>query len=68
MSEERFIDIETKLAHQDQTIFELNNAITNQQASIIRLEKLCASMAARIASLNEALPGAEQGDERPPHY
>ena len=68
MTEERLINIETKLAHQDQALLELNAAVTNQQASIMQLEKLCESMAARIASLHEALPGGVRGDERPPHY
>ena len=68
MTEERLISIETKLAHQDQALLELNAAVTIQQASIMQLEKLCESLAARIASVSEAMPGGERGDERPPHY
>lgn len=68
MSERRFEDIETKLAHQDQALFELNAVITKQQESIMKLERLCASMSARIASLDEALPDGPAGNERPPHY
>ncbi len=66
MSEERLIDIETRLAHQDQTIDELNEALANQQQSIMKLERLCATLAERIATLNEAMPG--EAEERPPHY
>lgn len=68
MSEQRFIDIETKLAHQDHTLIELNAAITNQQEIIMTLERLCASMAERIASLSESNAGGSIADERPPHY
>ncbi len=68
MSEERMIDIETRLAHQDQTINELNEALSNQQQTIMKLERLCASLVERVTSLNEALPDAAKGDERPPHY
>jgi uncharacterized coiled-coil protein SlyX len=32
MSEERFIDLETRLAHQDQLMHELNDVVTAQQA------------------------------------
>lgn len=66
MSEERLIDIETRLAYQDQTINELNEALANQQQSIMKLERLCATLSERMAALNEALPG--ESDERPPHY
>ena len=68
MSVERLIDIETKLAYQDQTINELNEALANQQQSIMKLERLCATLSERIATLNEAMPGTGEADERPPHY
>ena len=66
MSEDRLIDIETRLAHQDQALIELNDVITQQQASIMQLETLCASLAERIASMSDGAPSP--GDERPPHY
>ncbi len=68
MSEERFIDMETRLAQQDQLLFELNDAITKQQEKIMRLEELCASIVERIRSLRDASPNGAQTDERPPHY
>ena len=68
MTDERLIDIETKLAHQEQLLIELNDALANQQDSIITLEKLCASMAERLRSLGEGDSSAPAGDERPPHY
>lgn len=68
MSEDRLIDIETRLAHQDQTQIELNAALANQQQTIMKLERLCASMLERISSLHEASPEGAAGDERPPHY
>ncbi len=68
MSDERLIDIETRLAYQDQTINELNEALANQQQSIMKLERLCATLLERIATLNEAMPGTGETDERPPHY
>ncbi len=68
MSEERFIDMETRLAHQDQLLFELNDVITKQQEKIMRLEELCASIVERIRSLGDASPSDVQTDEQPPHY
>lgn len=68
MTEERFIDIETKLAHQEHTIAELNDVITSHQEKIMQLEELCASLLDRVRSIGEALPGDAPQDEKPPHY
>lgn len=68
MSEERFVDLETRLAHQDQMLHELNEVVTDQQSKIMRLEELCRSLVDRVRSLGEGLPAGDPGDERPPHY
>ena len=68
MSEERFIDLETRLAHQDQLLHELNDVVTAQQAKITALDELCKSLIARVRSIGEAMPAGDPGDERPPHY
>ena len=68
MSEERFIDLESKLAHQDQMLHELNDAVTEQQAKIMRLEELCKALIQRVRSAGEGLPDSDPVDERPPHY
>jgi SlyX protein len=68
MSEDRFIELETRLAHQDQTLFELNDAVTRQQQQITSLERLCRSLVERIASLDDSIRDRAAGDERPPHY
>lgn len=68
MSEERFIELETRLAHQDQMLTELNEVVTDQQAQLTRLEELCRSLITRVRSLGEALPAGDPSDERPPHY
>ena len=62
MAEERLIDIETRLAYQDQTINELNEALANQQQSIMKLERLCASLTERVAALVDAAPGSAAND------
>lgn len=68
MTEQRFVDLETKLAHQEHLLLELNDVVTKQQENIMRLEKLCDSIVERVRSLGEALPGGGNGDEKPPHY
>lgn len=68
MSEERFVELETRLAHQDQMLHELNDVVTDQQAKIMQLEELCRSLIDRVRSLGEGLPADDPGDERPPHY
>jgi SlyX protein len=68
MSDERFIELETRLAHQDQALFELNEVVTRQQQAIDRLERLCAALAQRLENMGEALSAGAPADERPPHY
>lgn len=68
MSDERLVEIEMKLAHQDQALIELNDVLTKQQETIMTLERLFASMVERLADLDDAGSKAEARDERPPHY
>jgi len=68
MSEERLVDIESKLAHQDQLLIELNDVVTQQQEKIMNLEELCGSLVDRIRSMGDAMPTDSSQDERPPHY
>ena len=68
MSEDRFETIESKLAHQEQLLNELNDVVTEQQAKLMQLEELCKSLISRVRSIGEAMPAAGAGDERPPHY
>jgi SlyX protein len=67
MSEERLVDIEVKLAHQDQLLVDLDKVVTDQQARIMQLEELVATLVDRVRSMGEAGPDTPQ-DETPPHY
>ena len=51
MDEQRFIEIETKLAHQEDLVNELNAVLTDQQGQIARLEELCRSLIGQLRSL-----------------
>lgn len=68
MSEDRFIEIETKLAHQEQLVIELNEVITEQQARIMQLEQLSKSLIDRVRAIGESGGEDVPADERPPHY
>ena len=68
MTEDRFVDIETKLAHQEHLVLELNEVITKQQEKIMRLEALCESIIDRISAIGEAGPSDPNTEEVPPHY
>ena len=68
MSEDRFIDLESRLAHQDQLLNELNDVVTEQQARIMQLEELCKVLIQRVRSVGEGPSEGGPGDERPPHY
>lgn len=68
MSESRFIDIETKLAYQEQLVIELNDVLAEQQTRIIQLEQLSKSLIERVRAIGESAGGDGRGDERPPHY
>lgn len=69
MSEERLVNIETKLSFQEDVIDELNKTIYQQQKKLERLEATCEALARRISSLAESVNEiAPAGSERPPHY
>ena len=68
VDDEKIIDIETKLAHQEHLLSALNDALSSQQAQIAELEHLCQSLVERIRALSEAGGEAINDDERPPHY
>ena len=63
-AEQRLIKIETDLAYMQDTVRELNEIVSAQQAAISRLEKQNEALNKRIEDLDtEARP-----NRRPPHY
>ena len=69
MFEERLVDIETKIAFQEQTIKDLNDVVYEQQKEI---EKLGAIVESLLQQDNEVTKLSRQIDapanEKPPHY
>jgi SlyX protein len=66
MNDDKFVDIESKLAHQEHMLAELNDALSSQQAQITGLEGLVRSLIERVKGMSESATGAS--DEKPPHY
>jgi SlyX protein len=69
MSEKRLVEIETKIAFQEQTISELNDVICEQQQDIDRLGSICDALGNRVKELSVAVFGIDGSvNEKPPHY
>jgi len=68
LDENRVIEIETKLAHQEHLLSELNEALTDQQAQISGLERLCQSLIDRVKAVLDSSSADQATDDRPPHY
>lgn len=68
MTEARFIEIETKLAYQEDALQTLNEVILKQQKQIDQLDASVRLLIDRIKQM-QAMESAEKPlDERPPHY
>lgn len=68
MSEERLIEIESKIAYQEDTVQELNKVIYQQQKQIDRLEAICNSLINHVRDLSDAMAASSSANEKPPHY
>ena len=68
MNEQRLINIEVKLAHHEQALEEVNQVLTDQQAQLSRLERVCESLVERFRAISEAPAQDERDESRPPHY
>lgn len=64
--ENRIIDIEIKLAHQENLVESLNQTIYEQGRRIDQLEAMVAKLAEHIRALRDA--GQGPLNEKPPHY
>lgn len=65
-TEDRFIDIEIKLAHAEDMVESLNQRIYEQQKQIDKLEAMLAALAQHIR--DNAQSQQTPLNERPPHY
>jgi len=67
MSDGRIIELEIKVAYQEDLLQALNDVVGDQQRQLIRLEEVCSLLGQKIKNMAE--PGSiNQGVELPPHY
>lgn len=69
MSDARFIDLETKLAYQEDATQQLSDVVARQQQQIDALEAALRVLIERVENLKDS--GGEKTslrDEVPPHY
>ncbi len=64
--EDRFVDIEIKVAHQEDLVETLNQTIYQQGRRIDKLEAMVAALADHVRNLQTSRQGPV--NERPPHY
>ncbi len=68
MDENRLIDIETRLAFQEDAIERLSDVLYRQQELLDRLAARCDLLGTKVTELAEKLPDEVGGNEKPPHY
>jgi SlyX protein len=67
-NEDRLVDIEIKIARQEDLVDTLNRTVYQQQKKIDELEALCAALVRHIKEIREAASDAAPAHEKPPHY
>jgi len=65
---ESIIDLQTRIAHHEHTIAQLNAVLADQQMRIAGLENQIKALMDRVRVLSDGVPTTESADERPPHY
>lgn len=66
--EEAIIELQTKLAFQEDLLENLNQVITDQQGQIAKLERTVESIIVQMHSMQSSGQDNEQQQEIPPHY
>ncbi len=67
MSEQRFVDLETKISHQEALLEELHQVLYKQQATIDQLEMALKALVKRSEDPLGNKP-IGPGNQKPPHY
>ena len=68
MSDDRFLDIETKLAYQEDLVASLNQIVSDQQRKLDELEAAYRKLVDRVVEQSEEPAALRIEDAPPPHY
>ena len=66
--EDRIIELETRLAHQELTIEELNLIVTSQQKELAILTLAIQKLHEQLKQITPSEFGAQSQEPPPPHY
>ncbi|EKV31380.1 Hypothetical protein C882_3753 [Caenispirillum salinarum AK4] len=66
--EDRIVDLEIRLAHQERMAEELSDVLVEQQRTIDRLTLQLRQVAERMGDLESGWARSPQDDKPPPHY
>ncbi|HZW22289.1 SlyX family protein [Noviherbaspirillum sp.] len=66
--ENRLVDIELKIAAQEDLVDTLNRMVYQQQKKIDELEALCTALARQLREVRESMSERGPANEKPPHY
>jgi SlyX protein len=66
--EERIVELETRLAFQEDTIQHLNQTVSDQQRQIDALKETVETLKQRLRSISPSPVGSEGPEPPPPHY
>jgi SlyX protein len=69
--EEQLIDVQTRVAYQEDTLAQLNDVITKQDVELVQLKQQVRLLAQRLDELARDPSQAGDNDitnEKPPHY
>lgn len=68
MTEDRLIDLETRMAFQEDTIATLDEVVTRQQRQLDDMNRKIAVLTDRVERREGASEVEDPGNDRPPHY
>ena len=68
MNNDKLIDLETKIAYQEQSIDQLSEVVFEQSKRIDELHRELIKLGSKIASASMQEPLPDPLDEKPPHY
>lgn len=66
--EARLVELETRLAFQDDELLKLKALNDSQQKQVYRLESMVEHLLLRFKSLQDSLGADKIPNEKPPHY
>ena len=66
--ETQIIDLQTRLAYQEDTISSLSETVASQDQDIAQLKNRCRFLQERFSEMKNEPQGQPSSDERPPHY